>query len=438
MVKHQAEMKSANLIPHSRQGQMVNDQALKPESLHALSDDRLQPLRFSSFPIQPKLVIGNPNDKYEKEADAVADRLVNSPSATVGLLTNALSVPPVQAKCAACEEEEKIRRKPLMTKGESGQVVPTPALGAQLSGSKGGGRPLSPAVNRDMSRAFGMDFGAVRIHTGEQAARMNQGLNARAFTHGNDIYFNRGQYHPDTRKGKKLLGHELTHVVQQNAVAPGKGQRINTSRATGLIQRGVLEGTDDQCFMYAGRPLRTSTGALSKTQKPGGTDIPGTQGTSQNCAGVSLCNRTEWVNWPHMGLEASDGKKYNSQFTGDWDAARYFVPNGCSFVDSSGVSVNSTRCYAGEREIMAFLYRWPIGMIKGTNVQIYNSDFHMIGRDCSSLPKAWESKMDQRVKVKDIRDPWASLYTAYPHTKLSDREIVQVTFCCDCDKVSTR
>ena len=70
-----------------------------------------------------------------------------------------------------------------------------------------------------MSNAFGSDFSNVRMHTNSKAQQMNQGMNARAFTHGSDIYFNRGQYQPGSSAGKKLLGHELTHVVQQRSVA---------------------------------------------------------------------------------------------------------------------------------------------------------------------------------------------------------------------------
>ena len=67
-----------------------------------------------------------------------------------------------------------------------------------------------------MSQAFGSDFSKVRIHTGHQANTMNVSIGARAFSHGTDIYFSNGQYNPVSNEGKKLLAHELTHVVQQN------------------------------------------------------------------------------------------------------------------------------------------------------------------------------------------------------------------------------
>ncbi len=66
-----------------------------------------------------------------------------------------------------------------------------------------------------MESRFGAEFGNVNIHTGAQATMLSQSINAQAFTHGSDIYFNQGKYNPESSGGKHLLAHELTHVVQQ-------------------------------------------------------------------------------------------------------------------------------------------------------------------------------------------------------------------------------
>lgn len=86
---------------------------------------------------------------------------------------------------------------------------------ATLQSSKGGGQPLPGTLRTPIESAFGADFGSVRIHTGAEAAHMNQSLHAQAFTHGRDIYFNEGKYRPETTEGKHLLAHELGHVAQQ-------------------------------------------------------------------------------------------------------------------------------------------------------------------------------------------------------------------------------
>lgn len=166
--------------------------------------------RFSGLPIQTKLSIGQPNDKYEREADSVADRIMRMPQKT----------PNIQTKCAACEEEEKVRTKPLRMKSDGGTTRSLVGLSNQLNKSKGNGRPLPIATNQFMSQAFSRDFSGVKIHTGADAVHMNQALNARAFTYGAAIYFNKNQYHPESPSGKKLLAHELTHVVQQGAGTP--------------------------------------------------------------------------------------------------------------------------------------------------------------------------------------------------------------------------
>ncbi|NIM03669.1 DUF4157 domain-containing protein, partial [bacterium] len=80
---------------------------------------------------------------------------------------------------------------------------------------KGGGQPLSESTRSFFEPRFGADFSQVRVHTDPHAAKTAQAINARAFTTGKDIVFNSGQYSTGTSSGKRLLAHELTHVVQR-------------------------------------------------------------------------------------------------------------------------------------------------------------------------------------------------------------------------------
>ena len=216
--------------------------------------------------IQPKLTVGKPNDKYEKEADAVADKVVQrmaiSDKAIPGQgvvqqkpVAHAIT-PVVHRKCAECEREEKLQKKeeenteemplqrkpifesnadpeddkPLQRKceacgheeekaqrkeGQSTQPSASSSIESQLNSSKGAGSPLAHDVNASMSNAFGTDLSQVRVHADSKAAEMSKALNAQAFTHGQDIYFNSGKYDPESAAGKHLLAHELTHTVQQ-------------------------------------------------------------------------------------------------------------------------------------------------------------------------------------------------------------------------------
>ena len=85
---------------------------------------------------------------------------------------------------------------------------------------------------------MGRDFSGVRIHTDNKAADIAQSVQAKAFTLGNNIVFNTGQYSPNNQEGKKLLAHELTHVVQQaggmSAGGPAGGQSIAMSASSAL------------------------------------------------------------------------------------------------------------------------------------------------------------------------------------------------------------
>jgi len=103
----------------------------------------------------------------------------------------------------------------------------------QIESLRGAGRPLPESARSFFEAQFDHDFGRVRIHTGPAAAEAAQSINAAAFTVGRDIVFDRGQYRPQTSDGKALLGHELTHVVQQENSTPG-------DRAT--VRRKVLAG----------------------------------------------------------------------------------------------------------------------------------------------------------------------------------------------------
>ncbi|MEL6812873.1 MAG: DUF4157 domain-containing protein, partial [Bacteroidota bacterium] len=112
--------------------------------------------------------------------------------------------------------EKYIQKKEDAANSESGST----GLQDKLSAKSGKGSPMDETTRSQMESGFGADFSGVNIHTDSQAVEMNKGLNALAFTHGNDIYFNEGKYNPETTSGKHLLAHELTHTVQQGASKP--------------------------------------------------------------------------------------------------------------------------------------------------------------------------------------------------------------------------
>lgn len=175
-----------------------------------------------SFFFQPKLTINEPNDIYEQEADAVADKVMRMPAAGTNQAFFRQKPAPVSAiqKCA-CEEEEKLQRKEegqaeevhLKTGDDnSAGMTATPAVHDAINSS---GQTLDGGTKNFMESRFGYDFSDVQIHNDSLAHRSSTDINALAYTHGNHIVFGEGQYRPDSDSGKQLLAHELTHVVQQ-------------------------------------------------------------------------------------------------------------------------------------------------------------------------------------------------------------------------------
>ncbi len=200
--------------------------------------------------IQAKLAVGPAHDRYEQEADRVAQRVMAMPAPAqhppalqrapedeeeVQMKPLAASITPLVQRQAAPEEEE-IQAKPLVQRqaeedeeevqakpiaqrlGEGGFEV-NAAFEQQLAASHGGGRPLPGTVREFMEPRFGADFSSVRVHTGGEAAQLNRSVSAQAFTLGKDIYLGEGKTDLESPEGKKLLAHELTHVVQQSEAA---------------------------------------------------------------------------------------------------------------------------------------------------------------------------------------------------------------------------
>jgi len=117
------------------------------------------------------------------------------------------------------------------TTGEGDAVSPyDPAVDRALA-IRSGGSPLPSELRHEMERVLDLPLGRVRIHCDAIAAEAARALRAQAFTVGEDIFFAAGAFAPDSREGKKLLVHELSHVVQAwqgRAVAPGAERRVST------------------------------------------------------------------------------------------------------------------------------------------------------------------------------------------------------------------
>ncbi|WP_111669040.1 eCIS core domain-containing protein [Algoriphagus litoralis] len=266
-----------------------------------------RPLGAGKGVIQPALKVGKPNDKYEHEAESMADKVMMMPAAPAAPLMSAspggfqmkateeeeLQMAPLSAGISMIrrseeeevqlnpeeeevqlfaeqkslirlsEEEEEVQLKGgeeenIQCLGGDGATV-SPQLTSQIQQSAGSGAALPPAIQQDMGQKFGADFSGVRVHTGPQAASMSSALGAQAFTHGNDIYFNEGKYQPESSQGKHLIAHELTHTVQQGA-AVKRSPSEEVSQTQPKVQRlgyAIREGLSRFASYIPGYTLLT-------------------------------------------------------------------------------------------------------------------------------------------------------------------------------------
>ncbi|WP_062288958.1 DUF4157 domain-containing protein [Nostoc piscinale] len=220
--------------------------------------------------LQMKLTIGQAGDKYEQEADRVAKDVVQrinstdnqvvqekeEPTESIGLGENlgysrktieALQkrqelLIPLQRKLSISQPEEETETtlyqphntavQPLIQRVNVGGMAASDEVEAGIQRARSGGQPIADSIREPMEQAFGSDFSGVRVHTDAQADQLNQSIQAKAFTTGQDVFFRQGAYKPGSRGGQELLAHELTHVVQQNGRAVMRSQLLKFMQPT--------------------------------------------------------------------------------------------------------------------------------------------------------------------------------------------------------------
>ena len=165
---------------------------------------------------QPKITINQPHDVYGQEADATGEKImtIKETSSDIPAFFSPALIP-IQRKCSGCEEEEKqINRK----EAAPGNTSFTSSAESYMSSLNNGGRSLSAGERNFFEPKFNYDFSQVRVHFNTEANESAASINAHAYTQGNNIVFAKDQYHPGTEAGKKLMAHELTHVIQQKDI----------------------------------------------------------------------------------------------------------------------------------------------------------------------------------------------------------------------------
>ena len=176
-------------------------------------------------PVRAKLRVGPVDDPLEHEADRTADQVMRMTEPT-----SPVSPSPVQisrqcscgGSCSTCrgatpDGEHKHLQKKSAGLNET-RTAASPIVNSVL---RSPGQPLDQATRAFMEPRFGRDFSRVRVHADAGAEESANGLNAHAYTAGHNIVFNAGQFAPGTPEGRRLLAHELTHVIQQTGSYAG-------------------------------------------------------------------------------------------------------------------------------------------------------------------------------------------------------------------------
>jgi hypothetical protein len=204
-------------------------------------------------------VWGAAHDRYEQEADQVAERVLRMPDPAAGAVavTGAAPAVTMQRKCASCEQERRLQREAKGAPAASASGAVAPAVVHEVLASPG--EALDASARGFFEPRFGRSFGEVRVHTGARAAESARAVGALAYTVGRDIVFDSGRYAPGTPAGDRLLAHELAHTVQQQGAAGGaRVQRATTDAqyetgvgvATGTMT--AVSGVDGQTFTATG------------------------------------------------------------------------------------------------------------------------------------------------------------------------------------------
>jgi hypothetical protein len=187
--------------------------------------------------IQAKLFVGEVNSPLEHEADRVAEHVIR-------MSAPASAPPQINRKCATCEEEENLQKKSAGSQPTAAGVAP--AIVHEVLRSPG--QPLDASSRAYFEPRFGHDFSKVRTYADARAAESAAAVNAHAYTVGGDIVFGAGQHAPGTERGKRLLAHELAHVVQQNSSPPA-----------GIVSRKASKNDEEQKKLAVANHKRQQT-----------------------------------------------------------------------------------------------------------------------------------------------------------------------------------
>ncbi len=211
--------------------------------------DNLPPGLLAITDLQTKLAINQPGDIYEQEADRVAEQVTGISDASRQMQHTCAcgGTAGPNGECEACKQKRQTMQRQTVSQ-TTPTSTPVPSIVHEVLHSPG--QTLDADTQAFAQSRFGQDFSHVQIHTDAKASMSAQAVNALAYTVGNDIAFQAGQFAPGTTSGRRLLAHELTHVVQQTGGTSGPVPSIQRVPANDFLIRGKTDDPADINHIY--------------------------------------------------------------------------------------------------------------------------------------------------------------------------------------------
>jgi hypothetical protein len=260
--------------------------------------------------------IGPAHDNFEQEADQAAERVASGEYRHVAWSLSRVALGAVQRECSCCGacDDCKKKKELLQRHASSSAVVDSHAPASVASTLSRPGSELDPGTRSFMESRFGHDFSGVRIHSDEQAAASAHDVSANAYTVGSAIVFNQGQYQPHTPSGKKLLAHELVHVVQQDGNAPSLRVSEPDEPVEQEANRVAEQVSGGQTLLSRPRPRAQSPAIMRQNVaviKPGSPGFREARGTSGE-QGMAFSGYPAEEGWVFLqGPSGSAGHAWN-------------------------------------------------------------------------------------------------------------------------------
>lgn len=337
-------------------------------------------------PLQAKLRIGASDDPFEHEADRISEQVL---AAAPGMATpriQRLTAGPAPASDGAPDSVDRVLAGP--------------------------GRALEDPLRRDMEQRFRHDFSRVRVHADGAAARSASDIGARAYTAGHQLVFGAGQFAPSTREGRRLIAHELTHVVQQSGTA-GLAQRapleIVSADSTGTLgadQRRAASSCDIACD-------KTSLGTLHAMplsfHASRGTPLPDAAGADGVGAQLHFIRNATPAPAKGSCAACSDFKIIqiiNSNQPADSRGKESFVDNkskaspfyGDTYASGQGVHKIPTRLADGGKEVKTTHSIYDLPYRTATDLEkVEGKDFFWNAESCVTCVKEGTPKAKDKV-----------------------------------------